>query len=128
MLFKINIIILKQIIVNINNRTLTINNCQKLTLNFKIITKNNIQVCRVLKVSRKTIVNINAIIKLSICLLQFLLDKNYLFELKFVNIYIYIVNFSIFSIYICIISLILITINRYINLDFLTKYKEQSCY
>ncbi len=65
MLFKINIIILKQIIVNINNRTLTINNCQKLTINFKIITKNNIQVCRVLKVSRKTIVNINAIIKLS---------------------------------------------------------------
>ena len=90
--------------------------------------KNNIQVCRVLKASRKTIININTIIKLSICLLQSLLDKNYLFELKLINIYIYIVDFSVSSIYVCNISLVLITINRYVNLDYLTKYKKQSCY
>ncbi len=128
MLLKINIIILKQIIVNLNNKTLIVNNCQKLTIDFKIITKNNIQVYKVLKASQKTIININTIIELSICLLQSLLDRNYLFELKLVNTYTYIVNFNIFFIYVCNINLMLIIINRHINLNFLTKNKKQSCY
>ncbi len=51
MLFKINVIISKQIIVNLNNKMLTINNCRKLTIDFKIIAKNNIEVRRILKTS-----------------------------------------------------------------------------
>ena len=128
MLLEINIIVLEQIIVNLNIRILIVNSYQKLTIDLKIISKNNIQICRVLKTNRKTIIDINTIIELSICLLQSLLDKNYLFESKLVNIYIYIVDFNIFSIYICNINLILITINRYINLNYLTKYKKQNCY
>jgi len=128
MFLKIDIIILEQIIVNLNNKTLTVNSCRKLTIDFKIIAKNNTRVRRILKINRKTIVNINTIIKLSICLLQSLLNKDYLFELKLIDIYIYIIDFSIFSIYVCNTSLMLIIINKYINLNYLTKYKKQNCY
>ncbi len=81
-----------------------------------------------MKTSQKTIIDINTIIELSICLLQSLSNKDYLFESKLVNTYIYIVNFNISFIYICNTSLMLITIDRYINLDYLTNYKKQNCY
>jgi len=62
-----------------------------LTIDFKVITKNNIQVCRILKASRKIIIDTNTIIELSIYLLQFSLDKNYLFKSKLIDILISII-------------------------------------
>ncbi len=128
MLFEINVMILKRIIVNLNARTLTINSCWKLTIDFKITSKNNIRVRRVLKASRKTIIDVNTIIELSICSLQFLLDKDYLFESKLVDAYAYIVDFNVSFIYVCNTSLVLMIIDRHVNLGYLTKYKKQSCY
>ncbi len=62
-----------------------------MTIDFKVITKNNIQVCRILKASRKIIIDTNTIIELSIYLLQFSLDKNYLFKSKLIDILISII-------------------------------------
>jgi len=128
MLLEINIIIFKRIIVNLNSKKLTINNCRELIVNLEVTTRDNTRVYKVLKTSKLIIINANIIIKIFICLLQFLINKDYLFDSILVNAYTYIVDFNIFLIYIYNTNLMSIIINKYINLDCLTKYKEQDYY
>ncbi len=128
MLLKINVIISKQMIVNLNNKKLTINNCRELTINLEITTRNNIWVRRVLKASKKIIIDVKTITRVFVYSSQSLLNKDYLFELKPVDIYTYIVDSSVFSIYIYNANSISITIDKYINFNCLTRYKKQDYY
>lgn len=124
MLLEINVLISKRIIVNLNDKTLIINNCRNLIIDFKITIKNNIRVRKILKTSKKTIIDVNIIIKVFIYLLQFLSNKNYLFESKLANAYNHIVDFDVYLIYVSNINSMSIIIDRYVNFDHLTKYEK----
>ena len=84
-LLKMNIIIFKRIIIDINVKIFRINNYKNFIIDFNIIIKNNKRIRKILKIEKKIIIEINTIIKVFINFFKKLFNRDYLFVLNFLT-------------------------------------------
>ena len=117
LLFNMNVIIFERMIINLNFKKFTINNCKNLKINIKITFKNNTWIQRTFKIERKIVVETNIIIKIFITFDEFLSNRDYLFKLKFLKTYTHVINVSLSFIYMNNINVLSITIFRQINMN-----------
>ena len=129
LLLKINVMSSKRMMIDLNQRQFIIKNCQNLTIKLKIIVKNNVKIRRIIKIEKKLVVEINFIVQISIISCEnLLLDKNYLFELYFVDAYVYVTNSSLSFVYVKNDLTILLNIFQHVKLNNLTKFEKQNCF
>ena len=83
-LFKMNILKTKQIIINLINKIIMIFTCRNLIIFIKIAFKSNAQIRRVIHFKNQTVISFKSITQISIYMKNKLLsdDRNYFFKLN----------------------------------------------
>ena len=129
MLLKTNILNLKRININVDEKKLLIKNYNNLIMNIQIKIKNNVNVQQIIRNQKKIIIFFKSIIKIFVELYisTFLLNKNYLFEFNYMRTYIHIINVEISFIYIKNDIDIIKTIFQHFNLNTIIKYNVDLC-
>ena len=129
LLLSMNIMSFKRMIIDMNLKQFTIKSCQSLIVKLEIIVKDNIRVRRTLRAEKKLVVEINIIVKLSIDLRDdSILDRNYLFELNFSNIYAYIVDVFVWFVYVKNDFNTSLKTFRHAHMSQLVEFEKQNCY
>jgi len=127
---KINIFDFKHITINIFERKLYFEFCEKITISCEIKTRNNIKIRRIVRTTKKKIILVITTNLIFVILKKKknLLEKDFLFESTISEIYIYFVNFKFEFINIQNNKNVSLKLSNRCRVNRIVKYKNKKCY
>ncbi len=135
MFIDIDILNLKWIEINLNDRILQINSCQDIIIKINIVTRKKANLKRIVKSQEKIIISSHVFLKILVKIKDLSKNQDFIFESKYDqnmttwdDLYAHIVNVSLFFVQLQNDIDQSLTIHRYARLEFVTEYNEDECF